>query len=359
MKPDQRQRWLARHQTAPGSQFDGTGMAQPTVVQWAAAALRRPGPGRRAKGRPAPTKKTTSSARRRAILRRWRRRLVLLLAMILVISLGGTLAYGLLLAPPPTNILILGMDRRPEEGNAVRTDTILLLHADPLSRQLVLLSIPRDLWVTIPGRGEARINTAHVYGELEAPGGGPARTAETIHQNFGLAVDRTLRMDFDAFREVIDAAGGIEIDVPNPILDNAYPTEDYGTMRIQIAAGSQHMDSETALQYARSRFGSSDFDRAARQQLILIALTKKLSRPSGWLQIPGVFQAFQNAVETDVNVLDLARLALAWVRAGQDGLETIVIDQALTIPFRTSQGADVLQPRWELIQPLIQTQFGP
>ncbi len=162
-----------------------------------------------------------------------------MLALAAAVCLLGMLAYGLLMVSSPTNILILGIDRRPGEGNAVRTDTILMLHADPGSRRLVLLSIPRDLWVTIPGIGEERINAAHVYGELAAPGSGPARVAETISHNFGVPVNRNLRLDFDAFREVIDAAGGIELDVPTTIIDDAYPTNDYGTVRIEIPAGLQ------------------------------------------------------------------------------------------------------------------------
>ncbi len=280
-----------------------------------------------------------------------------MLALALIVLTGGALAYGLFLTPSPTNILILGVDRRPGEGTAVRTDTILLSQADPAHRRLVLLSIPRDLWVTIPGRGEGRINTAHVFGELEAAGRGPARIAETIAYNFGVPVDHTLLLDFDAFREVIDAAGGVEIDVPVPVIDNAYPTEDYGTMRIEIPAGFQHMDAETALQYARSRHSSSDFDRAARQQQILIALIKKLTDPKGWHLIPGVYRAFQNAVDTDMSFRDLAILAIAWQRAGKDGVEQIVIDRTLTTPFRTAQGAAVLLPNWELIRPLVQARF--
>jgi LCP family protein required for cell wall assembly len=284
---------------------------------------------------------------------------VFIAALVFIGILGMVLAYALLRVPSPTNILVLGIDRRPGEGDAVRTDTLLLLHSDPGSRRLVLLSIPRDLWVTFPEGGEGRINTVHVYAELETAGSGPARAAETVSANFGVPVHRTLRLDFDAFRDVVDAAGGIEIDVPKPVIDNAYPTDDYGTIRIEIPVGLQHMDGETALQYARSRHGSTDFDRAARQQQILLALAKKLTQPAGWLLISRVYQAFQNAVDTDLSPRDLGRLIMAWQLAGKEGLETIVIDQTLTTPFRTAQGAAVLLPRWELIHPLMQAKFAP
>lgn len=281
------------------------------------------------------------------------------LALALFACCGGLLTFGPLLFESPTNILILGVDRRPGEGDAVRTDTILLLHAAPRNSRLVMLSIPRDLWVTIPGRGEGRINTAHVYGELEKPGAGPARVAETVSYNLGVPVHHTLRLDFDAFRHVIDAAGGIEIDVPAPIVDDAYPTADYGTMRVEIPAGRQRMDGETALRYARSRHGGSDFERAGRQQQILVALMKKLTSPGGWLKLPRAYQALQSAVETDMGFRDLSSLALTWQLAGGDGLERIVIDSTMTTPFRTAQGSVVLLPNWELIHPLVQAQFKP
>ncbi len=302
-----------------------------------------------------------SSSRRvkRTTSKRPRQRgcLLPLLALALVLCLGGTLAYVLLLLQPPTNILILGIDRRPQENNATRTDTIILLHNDVRGGRMALLSIPRDLWVTIPGWKDERINTAHLYGELQTPGSGPALTAKTINYNFGLPVHHTLRLDFDAFQQVIDAAGGIEINVPAPIIDNAYPTQDYGTIRIEISAGRQHMDGTTALQYARSRHDSSDFDRSARQQQILVALAKKMLAPGGLLRASRVYRAFQNAVETDLSLRDLGNLALTWWRAGDDGLEQIVIDWSLTTSYHTAQGAAVLLPQWELINPLLKQHF--
>jgi LCP family protein required for cell wall assembly len=278
--------------------------------------------------------------------------------LLLVVCLAGGLVYGLMLYRSPSNILVLGVDRRPGEGDVVRTDTMLLVRADPAERRLVLLSIPRDLWVEIPGHGQGRINTAHVYGELEEAGSGPSRAEETVTHNLGVPVQRYLRMDFDGFRDVVAAAGGVDVSVPAPVIDNAYPTEDYGTIHIEIPAGFQHMDAETALQYARSRHSSSDFDRAARQQQIMIALVKKLARPSGWPAIPRVYRAFQKAVESDMTLRDMVVLFMAWERAGDEGMERIVIDQDMTTPYQTPEGASVLLPRWEMIQPAIQAAFA-
>jgi LCP family protein required for cell wall assembly len=304
-----------------------------------------------------PSTRTNGTPRRARRLRR--SCFISFMALALIAGFLAALAFTLIKIPSPTNILIVGIDRRPDEGNAVRTDSLLLVHADPSGPHLVMLSIPRDLWVSIPGWGESRINSAHVYAEMETPGSGPARAAQTVSENFGVPVHGSLRLDFEAFRDVVDAAGGIDVEVPKPVVDNAYPTENYGTMRIEIPAGWQHMDGETALQYARSRHGSNDFDRAARQQQIVLALAKKLAKPNGWLMVPRVYRAFHSAVDTDLSLRDVVRLILTWKLADDGAMETIVIDGTMTTPFRTAQGAAVLLPRWDLIQPLVRATFAP
>jgi LCP family protein required for cell wall assembly len=256
------------------------------------------------------------------------------------------------------NILVLGLDRRPGEGDAVRADTIMVLSASAAEPDLGLLSIPRDLYLTIPGQGENRINTAHIFGELARPGDGPSRTAEAITRNFGIPLHGWVRIDFEGFVTVIDVLGGIEIDVPGPIIDDAYPTQDYGVMTVNIPAGPQTMDGERALQYARTRHGSSDFDRAARQQQVVQAVVRRLHKPDTWIRLPVLVKAGISSVETDLSWLQLARLAVAVIRVGPDEMDHLVIDQDLVNPHVTPAGAAVLLPRWERIRPLLGRIFG-
>jgi hypothetical protein len=129
-------------------------------------------------------------------------------------------------------------------------------------------------------------------------------------------------------------------------------------MRIEIPAGPQHMDGEVALWYARSRHGSSDFDRAARQQQVLLALAKKLTKPQNWLTIPRVYQAFQDSAETDLGLREQFVFVLAFLRAGAGGPERLVIDQDLTTPYRTADGAAVLLPQWERIRVAVRDHFA-
>jgi len=280
----------------------------------------------------------------------------------LLLLVGGllaalALAWFFLLRPERSNVLVLGLDRRPGEGDVVRADAIMVVTADPGEPSLGLLSIPRDLYLPIPGQGENRINTAHFFGELDEPGSGPQRTADTVSRNFGVPLDGWVRLDFHGFVSIIDAMGGIELEAPERVLDYAYPTEDYGVMTIDIPAGWQEMDGERALQYARSRHSSSDFDRAARQQLVIRAIVSKLSQPGTWPRLPALYQAFSQTVDTDLSLLQLARVVVAVMRVGSEGMERLVIDQDMVAPFTTPAGAAVLAPRWEIIQPQVKALF--
>jgi LCP family protein required for cell wall assembly len=256
-----------------------------------------------------------------------------------------------------TNILILGLDRRPEQGYTVRSDVLMLMTVHPAGPRLALLSIPRDLYVDIPRHGSSRINAAHFWGECEHEGGGPALAVETVEANFALPLDSYVRLDFDGFRAVIDAVGGIDVVVEEAFVDDAYPTEDYGTTRIVISAGAQHMDGETALRYVRSRHASSDFDRAARQQQVLMALARRLSNPTSWPRLPALGRAIIRNVDTNVGLGALAQVVVTGLRVGPDGIEHHVIDRDLTRPWTTPTGGAVLLPRWEAINPLMEDVF--
>lgn len=289
----------------------------------------------------------------------------LLLAIILLLlvaggpAVGGYILWQRTATLPRTNILILGLDRRPEEGAVVRSDTMILMTVYPPGPRIALLSIPRDLYVEIPGYGTGRINAAHFWGENEAEGGGPALAMQTVSQNLGVPVHHYVRVDFDGFRAIVDSVGGVDVVVEEPIVDDAYPTDDYGVMHIEIPAGPQHMDGETALRYARSRYGSSDFDRAERQQQILLALARRLLAPGGWLYLPTIRQIVMDNVDTDLTARDLRLLAPTLYRVGPDGIEHRVIEREMTQPWTTPTGGAVLLPRWEAINPLVQELFAP
>jgi len=159
---------------------------------------------------------------------------------------------------------------------------------------------------------------------------------------------------FEGFRAVVNAVGGIDVYVERPIVDDAYPTDDYGTIHIEIPAGLQHMDGETALRYARSRHGSSDFDRLQRQQQVLIALLERLREPGVWPRLPFLYRAVSAYIETDLTTGELITLAPTLYRAASNGIEHHSIDREMTTPWVTPSGGAVLLPRWEAIAPLTQ-----
>lgn len=251
------------------------------------------------------------------------------------------------------NVLILGLDHRPGETGPARTDTLILATFNPRQPQAALLSIPRDLWVDIPGQGSNRINTANYFGDLMQPGYGPELARQTVQNNFGPAVHRYVLVDFAGFVALVDALGGIDVTVPETIVDERYPTPDYGTMTIVIPAGPQHMDGATALIYVRTRHNDSDFGRSQRQQQILRALVVRVLQPGAWPRLPAAWAAARAYFTTDLNEVDFATVLLAVMRVGPEGLQSYTINQDMTVPFTTGSGAQVLLPRWEVILALV------
>jgi anionic cell wall polymer biosynthesis LytR-Cps2A-Psr (LCP) family protein len=181
----------------------------------------------------------------------------------------------------------------------------------------------------------------------------------TVTHNFGVPVRHYVRVGFEGFSAVVDAVGGIDVHVEERIVDNAYPTEDYGTTRIEIPAGPQHMDGEMALKYVRTRHASSDFDRAARQQQVVMALARRLSAPQSWLRLPAVALALLEHVDTNLGPVEMLQLSVTALRLGPDGIEHRVIDSDMTRPWTTPTGGAVLLPRWEKINPLVEELFAP
>ena len=223
----------------------------------------------------------------------------------------------------PSNILLLGVDLReghPEEGG--RADTLLLLHLDP-GGWASLLTIPRDSLAEIPGYGEAKINRGFTWGFEQSGGDVPqamATAADTVEQFLALPgrgerVDYVATVNFDGFAALVDALGGIEVDVPRRIVDDEYPTADFGTMTLVIEAGRQRMNGEKALQYVRTRHADSDFGRGQRQQQVVQAMSAALQqtplplRPFAALR---VLNAASGAIQTTMPVGRLDALLLAW-----------------------------------------------
>ncbi|MFN2131721.1 MAG: LCP family protein [Anaerolineae bacterium] len=265
------------------------------------------------------------------------------------------------------NILVMGIDQRPGESAATRTDTMMLVSIDPKDMSVSILSIPRDLWVAIPhpNHEKDRINTAHLWGEMENyPGGGPALAMQTIEYNFGVPVHYYVRLNFTGFERMVDYIGGIDIDVPKTIDDYEYPTEDYRTTHLHIDAGLQHFDGEMALKYARTRKGTGDgdFSRMSRQQAVILAIRDKVLRlknlPQLIVQAPNLVREMGDSVETNMPVQEMIVLAEWAQKVERENIHTATIDRELTSDWMTPNGEMVLLYDRAKARPLIDALFS-
>jgi LCP family protein required for cell wall assembly len=260
--------------------------------------------------------------------------------LLVLIATCGVVAAALLLTPPRESILILGSDARPDElkrGEVGRTDTELLFVGDRALPRVAMLSVPRDLWVAIPGYGQERINAAYELG-----GGQTAK--QTVSNLLGQPVDRYLVIGLQGVRDLVDAVGGVDITVPQAIHDDSYPTDDYGYQTVDIPAGRQHMDGDIALKYARTRHQDSDFARTARQQQVVAAVRNAMLNPMNWPRLPTVLAAISQSIKTDATPLDAIALGAAMLRDPGDP-DHLVIDTTLASEVTGEDGAYLLQAK--------------
>ncbi len=258
------------------------------------------------------------------------------------------------------NILLLGIDKRPDEDYS-RTDTMILVTVDPNGKAAGMLSIPRDLWVSIPGYDEDRVNKAYYFGEMNGyPGGGPALAMKTVQYNLGVPVHFYIQVDFDGFRQIVDTLGGIDIYVPESIDDPSFPDNNYGFDPFYIEAGQHTLDGYNALRYARTRATpGSDFSRAKRQQAVLMAIKDKALQLNMIPKIPELWNTMAGTVETDLQLVDIVELAQLADEIEAGNIQSTVIDSALTYDYVVPEtGAQVLIPLRDKIRAVIDEMFA-
>ena len=245
------------------------------------------------------------------------------------------------------NIMLLGSDQRPNSYGS-RTDTMMLVSIDLEEDTVKLLSFPRDLYVFIPGWRVDRINTADARG-------GPERVKETILYNFGLEVDHWARIKFSGFQSGINMLGGIDVEVGAPMRDEC------GGYIWGYSPGVYHMDGFEALCYVRMRKTSGgDFDRLRRQQEVIIAAFNKVLTLDGLSRVPELYEQFSSLVETDLTVEDALRLVPIAAKVARDPglIDRITIDTSMGSLWRVPySGASVVLPKWEVIEPMLESNF--
>ncbi len=241
------------------------------------------------------------------------------------------------------NYLVLGTDRRAGEGSW-RTDVIMIVGIDRAQGKAAVFSIPRDLYVQIPGYGYGRINQADFLGERNGGyGGGPQLISSILSATLGIETNHWVRIQMDGFVNVVDAIGGVNVylDCPfyEPIFNLTTQAWDYFT----LPAGDNFLDGEDAYWFVRLRLRESDIGRSARQRQFLWALRDKMLSTNLITRFPELWSAFQDTFSTDLSMLELIDLTRTGLSFNAENVRAGGLTLADLQGFTTEQGAAVLR----------------
>lgn len=251
------------------------------------------------------------------------------------------------------NILLLGVGDSGHAGAAL-SDTMLVVSIEPKTKEIAMLSMPRDLYVPIPGHGSDKINAAHSYGESQKQGSGPVLAKETVTSLLDVPIHNYIRVDFSAFKQGVTALGGVTVNVPTSLSDSEYPCDkdEKRACGFSIAAGTQVLKGDVALKYVRCRKGNcgNDFGRAMRQQQILIAMREKataLTTLTNPAKISALIDAVGDNAKTDLSLSDIQNLATLVKDIPSDSVHNSVLDNQVDGLVTTSNigGASVVIPK--------------
>jgi LCP family protein required for cell wall assembly len=252
-------------------------------------------------------------------------------------------------------VLIMGLDYRDwssGEGPS-RTDTMMLLTLDPLNNTAGILSIPRDLWVSIPGFDNGRINTAYFLGETyQTPGGGAGMAVKTVEQLLGITINYYAQVDFGAFIRFIDELGGVKLDVPERIrIDPINGNPKF------LNPGRQTLTGELALAYARARnTKGGDLDRALRQQQVVFGIRDRLLNPQTLSDLiaksPQLYAEISRGIQTNLNLDEVIKLAYLAQKVPEENIARRAISAADVLFAQSPDEQSILVPLPEQIRQL-------
>ncbi len=240
--------------------------------------------------------------------------------------------------------MVLGSDYRPESG--FRTDILILIALDTVSGKISMISFPRDLWVSIPGFGEQRINTVVQLG-------GFPLLADTMQSNFGVYPTQFAMIDMEGFLKVVDELGGVTVTTDQYTADACDSSLDPDRW-CEVGPGEITLDSAWALWYVRARYNSSDFDRMRRTQEVIGAIMEKTLSPKGLLELPALVEIYDTGVESNITpaqLFPLTRIVLGFNSSEDVRRFSIGLNEATG--WVTSEGASVLLPNIPAIQVIL------
>jgi LCP family protein required for cell wall assembly len=258
-------------------------------------------------------------------------------------------------SPGAFTVLLLGSDNDSKfTGDHVLTQSMIIVRVTPSTKKVVMLSIPRDLWVPLSTGGTGKIDGAYSYG-------GAGAAIATVENNFGIHIDDYIWIGLAGLVHVIDAIGGIDVVTGAPVMDDYYPHDigrgnPYEYLRVAVMAGPQHLNGTNALQYVRSRHNDlqSDFGRSQRQQQVLLALRAKAAEVTA-ADVPGLAAAMKGQIKTSMSLSRIAALLPVAGSLDLKNIQQIVLLSPYTHGCGCAQGYVV--PNWSQILPLVQKYF--
>ena len=261
------------------------------------------------------------------------------------------------------NILLFGFDTRVEDPSAPRTDTLMLLSWNQETNALDILSIPRDLWVPVPGFPPTKVNLVYSLGEtVPSTGGGERLLADTLSAFLNQPIHHYAWVNFDGFVRIIDLLGGIDIYVPWAIYDEKYPTPDYGVETFELPAGPQHLDGVTTLKYARTRTQDGDYGRIGRQQAVISAVLRQVSDPNNATDLlaaaPNIIRTLRGNFGTDMNIARMLQLAQKGTANTPQTGRRLILDRHHGEEAISEEGMWVLIPDRTTIRAALSDFFG-
>lgn len=254
-------------------------------------------------------------------------------------------------------ILVMGLDYRDwsgERNEYFRTDTMMLLTIDPVTKTAGVLSIPRDLWAAIPGFSPQKINTAHYFGDLyDYPGGGIALAVKTVENVIGVPIDYYARLDFYTFIEFIDMIGGVKVEV-NEEIELELIGKEYDVV---LESGRHNLSGELALAYARNRYdGDGDFGRAQRQQQIILGIRDQLLRPDIFTMLldnaEELYAEFTQGIKTNMSLGDALKLGVLATQVEMEDITMRVIGEEHIVYGSSPDELSILIPLPDKIREL-------
>jgi LCP family protein required for cell wall assembly len=268
------------------------------------------------------------------------------------------------------NILIMGIGGVGHDGPDL-TDTVILASLKPSTGKVALVSIPRDLLIDTPDYGQIKLNAVDAYADAQVKNSGPAAEAAALSAVLGQPIDYWARLDFNGFKKMIDAIGGVDVTVDRSFTDNQFPISDTsdGVKTVSFTAGPQHMDGQRALDFTRSRHGDngegSDFARSKRQEKVILAVREKLLAAGTLLNpftMDSLYETVKGSLLTNLQTWEAIRLAqtISGLKTSDISL-SVMSDQNVLVDARDNDGEFVLLPKdgdWSAVAAFAENVFN-